>query len=394
MGLLGATMPEQTTKQSATTNGTRPSVVIVRSSFSPREARVLKLARSFADAGFDTTIYCWDRDAKGPKREERDGFTIVRCRLRAPYGSRWLFVMTPLWLLCEMVWLLRAKVDAIHACDFDTILPALAAKWLSGKRVVYDIFDFYAAKSRTIPKPMLGLFRMAEQWCARRADAVSIVDEARAYQLGEPAPVRLIVTENCPPDAVQPDWEKPPLDGPLRIFYGGAITGYRGLRKLARITDGLEGVEVIVAGRVTNPAYEAVLRDAKAFRYIGEMDYAAALRQTYECDAIYAYYDPALEVNRTANSSKMYDAFMCGTAVMVNSEPPAAAVVAENGCGSCLPYADDEALKAQIIAWRDDRAACRESGSKGRILFEERYSWDRVFERVRVLYRELGLNPS
>lgn len=371
-----------------------PAVVIVRSSFSKRDARTVKLARSFAAAGFRATVLCWDRDATGPREEERDGYRIVRCRLRAPYGSRWLFLLMPLWMAWTAAWLCRRRAITIHACDFDTVLPALAAKTVRGHRVVYDIFDFYAAKSRTLPRFLLGVVRRFEQACARRANGVSIVDASRAYQLGEPPPARLVVTENCPPDAVQPSWRKPPLNGPLRIFYGGVIAGNRGLRKLARITSDLEGVEVIVAGRITNRAYRAVIDEAPAFRYIGEMDYDEALRHTYEADAVYAYYDPAIEVNRTANSSKMYDAFMCGTAVLVNSEPPSTRVVAEAGCGACLPYADDEALRAQIVAWRDDRAACRAAGEKGRALFEQRYSWERVFTRMLGLYRDLGIEAA
>ena len=371
----------------------KPKVTLVRSSFSTRDSRVLKELRMFVDAGFGTTLLCWDREAASPKREQRDGAVIARCRLRAPYGSKWLFVFMPLWMAYAFFFLLRAKTDAIHACDFDTILPALAAGRLKRIPVVYDIFDFYAARNRTVPQVFLGLFRRAEQWCVRRADGVIIVDEARKYLLGEKLPKRLAIAMNCPYDEVEPDWRKPE-GGDLVVFYGGVIAGYRGLRKLVRATEGLAGVRVVLAGRVTDPAYEDMVRATPHVEYLGVIEYREALRRTFEADAIYAYYDPALEINRTANSGKMYDAFMCSTAVLANSEPPAAAVVAEHECGSCLPYDDDEGLRAMIERWRDDRALVRELGARGRRIFEERFNWDRAAENVLALYDELGLRPA
>jgi len=344
----------------------------------------------FVDAGFDTTLLCWDRDGESPKREQRAGYRIVRCSIRAPYGSKWLFLLMPLWMLYAFFFLLRTKSDVIHACDFDAALPALPVKLFRHVNVVYDIYDFYTAKSGTVPRALKGLFSVAERFCARRADAVIIVDESRKYLLGKTLPKRLLVAMNCPYDEVEPSWEKPDSDV-LTIFYPGVIARYRGIRKLARVTDNLPGVHVVLAGRITEDAYAKLLEQTPQFEYIGIIDYKEALRRTYEADAVYAYYDPALEINRTANSCKMYDAFMCSTAVLVNSEPPSARIVAERECGSCLPYDDDEHLRETLLRWRDGRALVRQLGANGRELFEERFNWEQIAEDILETYRELGL---
>jgi len=345
------------------------------------------------EAGFETTLLCWDRERECPKCERLDGYEARRCHLRAPYGNRWLFLLTPLWWVYELVFLLTHRADCIHACDFDTIVPALCVKLLKRVPVVYDIYDLYSVKSATIPGWLRGVFAKAERVCARRADAVVIVDDARRYLLGPREPRRVVVAMNCPYDAVEPEWHKPDNEH-LVIFYGGLIGRYRGIEKLARVTAGLEDVRVVIAGWVTDEECGRLARESPHIDFVGTIDYDEALRHTFNADAVYSYYDPALEINRTANSSKMYDALMCGTAVLANREPPAAQIVEEYDCGALLPYDDDEALRDTIVTWRDDRALVRRLGANGREAFESSYNWPRMAERILGVYAELGLLPG
>ncbi len=63
-----------------------------------------------------------------------------------------------------------AEYDVIHACDFDTILPAILIKSLYGKRLVYDIFDFYADHLRATPMIIKMIIRRVDLWAIGRAD--------------------------------------------------------------------------------------------------------------------------------------------------------------------------------------------------------------------------------
>jgi len=368
--------------------------VVLRTDAGTRDSRLQKELRMFVEAGFCVDLLCWDRGREYPRFEQREGYRIRRCHIPAPYASKWLFVMMPLWWAYAFFQLLCRRYDAIHACDFDTVAPALAARVLRRKPVVYDIYDFYSVKSETIPRFLKRLFRKAEQVCARRADAVIIVDEGRTYLFGDKRPGNLVVAMNCPYDDVQPEWKKNPPDAPFTIFYGGLITTFRGIEKLVRVTEGLEGVRVVMAGWITDERYRALLDAAPHVEYIGLVDYPEALRRTYGADAVFSYYDPALEINRTANSSKMFDAFMCGTAVLANEEPPSAKIVREAQCGSLLPFEDDRGLREVIGRWRDDRRLAASFGQNGRRLFEQRLNWETVRETILDIYRNLGLNSA
>jgi len=232
----------------------RKRVVVVRSDSGTRDSRLQKELRMFVEAGFETMLLCWDRDVEHRKCETKDGYTVRRCHLRAPYASRRLFLLTPLWWAYEFLHLLTHKADCIHACDFDTVVPALLVKLLKRTRVVYDIYDFYSVKSRTIPALLKRFFRSAEHLCARAADGVIIVDASREYLLGKNLPERLAVAMNCPYDAVDPSWKKNE-SRLFTIFYGGLIAPYRGIRKLARVTAELDNVKVVIAGWITDDSY-------------------------------------------------------------------------------------------------------------------------------------------
>ena len=363
-------------------------VIVIRSDSGARDSRLQKELRMFVEAGFDTTLLCWDRQREQPKREVKDGYTIHRCHLRAPYASRKLFLMMPFWWIYAQFFLLFHPADAIHACDFDTVIPALKAGFIKRIPVVYDIYDFYSVKSSTIPGPLKKMFRVAEQVCARWAHAVVIVDASRSYLFGNRPPKRVEVAMNCPYDSVDPAWKKNE-GGPFTIFYGGAIAEYRGMEKLANATRDLENVRVVLAGWITNDRYQKLIDTSPHLEYVGMMSYTEALKHTYEADAIYSYYDPELEINRTANSSKMFDAFMCATPVLANSEPPAAKVVAEHECGSLLPYNDDAGLRDTIVRWRDNRAEARHLGQNGRRLFEAELNWESAAKRILAIYDDL-----
>jgi hypothetical protein len=106
---------------------------------------VEKIGRALIAGGHSACVVGWDRTGSLSLEETRDGLQVYRLPIKAEFGKgmgnlpqlfRWQW---GLWR-----WLIKHKseYDLIHACDFDTILPALWMKNFHKKHVVYDIFDF------------------------------------------------------------------------------------------------------------------------------------------------------------------------------------------------------------------------------------------------------------
>jgi glycosyltransferase involved in cell wall biosynthesis len=297
--------------------------------------------------------------------------------------------MMPVWWAIEFIHLLAQKTDCIHACDFDTLVPALAVKLIKRTKVVYDIYDIYSAKSNTLPTCLKSTFRVAERMLARLADGVVMPDPARVSFFGDKPPKQLAIAMNCPHDIVDPSWTK--NDGEqFVIFYGGLIARYRGIRKLVRITAGINNVKLLIAGWITDDSYKTLIDESEHVEFLGLIGYVEALRRTYYADAVYSYYDPVLEINRTANSSKMFDAFMCSTPVLANSEPPAAHIVEKFDSGSLLKYDNEEQLANTIEEWRDNREIAHAKGRNGRKLFDGEFNAERQGRNILDLYSRIG----
>ncbi|MBI4557867.1 MAG: glycosyltransferase [Candidatus Hydrogenedentes bacterium] len=366
-------------------------IIVTCSSPAIQETRQRNELRMFREAGFEVSVYCWDRTAEHNKHEVRDGTSVRHCRIPGSYANKTVFLSLPLWWLCEFFYLLFHPADGIHACDFDTAAPALVVKWLKRTKLVFDIYDFYAPRTRNLPKFLRSSFAWAEQLCVRKSDGVIVVDESRKQMLGWSAPRRLVVAANCPYDSVNPEWQKP-MRNELVILYAGPVARLRGLRKLVRVTRGLERVRILVAGPVKDRSYLKLFDGAPHVEYLGNLHPSDVIEQTFMADAIYSYHDPGVGLNHTPNSSGMFEAFMCSTAVLCNAESPSTDVVSTFNCGARLPYHDDEGLRNTILHWRDHSELHRELGENGRRLFETRFDWKHVSQRILNVYRELGLH--
>lgn len=188
--------------------------MICRSNPVDPDPRVERVARSLARAGYEVQVVGWNRAVYGRGLRHLPAWLGWQARLLG-------------WLLRH-----RRQIDVIHACDFDTLVPALLTKaasyrprwpglasriWTRSRSphpgghptcrppgaiaVIYDIFDWYADTVAGLPGPARRLLAVLDRRLLTRADAVILADERRLPQLGAARPRRLAVIYNSP------DWE-------------------------------------------------------------------------------------------------------------------------------------------------------------------------------------------
>ena len=215
-------------------------VLLLRSNPISPDPRVEKIARSLVKNGYQVSALGWDRTGKLSKRESREIFSIFRLQIKAKFGNGLMNLPAlVVWQIGLMGWLLRntKNYDIIHACDFDTILPALLMKFVRGKIVVYDIFDFYADHLRKTPRFLKELIRKIDFWAISKADGVILVDDARRNQIHGSNPKIWISVYNSPEDNDYP-LEKLPISNSistLRIAYIGLLQVERGIFELIEV---------------------------------------------------------------------------------------------------------------------------------------------------------------
>jgi len=111
---------------------------------------------------------------------------IYRIKVKGEFGKSLKNLESLIkWNVCLLYNLVkyRNNYQIIHACDFDTIIPALFCKLLFKKPVVYDVFDFYADMLRKIPNWLRKIIRKVDLFLMRFADVVIIADASRVKQI-------------------------------------------------------------------------------------------------------------------------------------------------------------------------------------------------------------------
>ncbi len=328
-------------------------VVILRSNPVAPDPRVEKEARALSGAGYSVIALGWDRSAALPVRESREAWEIIRLPIRAPFGQglgnlpqviRWQW---GLWR-----WLVRHKqeYDLIHACDFDTILPAFLIKLFWQKKVVYDIFDFYADLLQRTPEWLKSCLRRCEFFFINHVDGVILADEARREQIAGTHPSHLAIVVNSPEDILGRITPVVLPDSQLHLSYVGLLEIRRGLLHVLDILRSRPEWTLELAG--TGRDARAILDGAKRMPNVhwhGEVAYDRALALNAAADVLFATYDPEVPNHRYSSPNKIFEAMMLGKPVIVARDTNADRLVEKESCGMVVSYGDRDELEVRPI---------------------------------------------
>ncbi|MDH5505848.1 MAG: glycosyltransferase [Anaerolineae bacterium] len=372
-----------------------PAVLFCRSNPIAPDPRVEKQARALAAAGYPVTLLGWDRGAALPPYEKRGSLDLFRLAIPSAYG-RGPRNLLPLlrWQLALFRWLARHRRNyaLIHACDFDTILPALLAARLWRKQVIYDIFDFYADHVRGLPAWLRRFVRAVDYRAIARADAIILPDESRTRQIAGSSPPRTVIIVNSPEDhagalPAQPD---PAPAAQLRLAYVGLLLRERGLLTLLDVLSHHPEWHLDLAGFGGDQT--AILARAHGLPNVswhGRVSYSRAIQLNAQADVLLALYDPAVPNHRYASPNKIFEAMMLAKPVIVAQDSNIDALIEEQVCGIVVPYGSAASLAAALQRLAEDPSLISRLGANARQAYLAYYSWDLMQARLLALYRQL-----
>lgn len=370
-------------------------VLFCRSNPIAPDPRVEKEARALTRSGYSVDVLAWDRTASQPRVEQREGFFIYRIPIRARYAAGILNLPNLLrWQVALAGWLFRhaREYDILHACDFDTILPALWAGRLYGKRVVYDIFDFYADHLRRTPGWIKNWIRRRDLRAIDQADAVILCDDARREQIAGSHPRHLEVIYNSPEDERDflPAFQPSPK-GVLRLSYVGLMHVERMLLETLEVLSRHPQWTLDMAGfGGDEPVILEKLHTLPNTVWHGRVPYRKALELSQNADVLFALYDPGVLNNRYSSPNKLFEAMMLGKPIVVAQGTNVDRIVEEWDMGIAIPYGDVDALDKALSRLAEDPELRERMGKAARRAYETRFGWKVMEQRLIDLYRELN----
>lgn len=368
------------------------NIFFLRSNPISPDPRVEKEAFSLMKAGFSVEALGWDRTGELPERENREGIIIHRLPIKAAFGSGMRNLPALLhwqWGLLGRLLAKRKDYEIIHACDFDTVLPALWMKFFHKKIVIYDIFDFYADHLRSTPDFIKWLIRKVDLWVMGKADGVILVDDSRKVQIQQAKVKNLQVIYNTPKD-YQPEISKGTKqeESRLKLVFVGMLQVERGLLELLMVLKDNPQWHLDLAGfGGDEDRILAVSSSLKNVSWHGRISYQKALELSHKADVLIATYDPSIPNHRYSSPNKIFEAMMLGKPVIVARNTNMDRIIEKYDCGIVVDYGDQEALSGALSRLADDVELRTRLGKNARAAYEDEYSWKKMEDRLLELYR-------
>jgi glycosyltransferase involved in cell wall biosynthesis len=369
-------------------------ILIIRSNPVAPDPRVEKEARALVEAGYEVQVVGWDRSASHPAHEKKEGYQIHRMPIRSQYGMG-LGNLPKLaaWQVRLLLWLLahRRGYDALHACDFDTVIPCLVMKLAFGKKLIYDIFDFYPDHLRNTPAWIKRAIRKLDYWIINHADGVILVDDTRREQIKETSPRRLFVIYNSPQDtAIQYPNYNPSAKGKLHLAYVGLFQKERGLLEVASLLKKHPEWTLDMAGfGGDEEAIRTACSDVPNINWHGRVDYEKALQLSSQADVLFATYDPSIPNHRYSSPNKLFEAMMLAKPIVVARNTNMDTMIADNNCGLVVVYGDVNELEQAFITLADNPTLREQLGRNARKAYDTTYKWGIMKHRLQELYAQV-----
>ncbi|MCK4733234.1 MAG: glycosyltransferase, partial [Methanophagales archaeon] len=260
------------------------------------------------------------------------------------------------------------------------------------KPVIYEMLDT-TEDEIFLPWVIRNVCIKIDKLFMRFASGVILADEAQIEELGGVPNSKVVTVYDSPPDTFNKMDISPRGNDTFTLFYGGMLLSAKllNLDKIFTAIKDIEGVRIIVAGfgDLVDKIKEWSHQMPDKIQFIGEISHAEVLKRSVEAELLFILRSPLVLANKYICGSKVLEAMMCGTPILVNKETSTASKVYEENCGLVVDASNIEEIKKAIIRLRDDPELCEELGANARRAYEQRYGWDIMEQRLVDLYREL-----
>lgn len=328
-----------------------------------KRTRLAKMVPLFLQHGYSLNLYGWERQV-GELGELKwnDSRVCETAILKGGgYVSSLARLMYPIWMAAvffKVLFLGRKKV--LFCLGWETAFPAVMASLLTGSKVIFDDADRFSMIVN-LPDPFDKAIRWLERWTSRRSFLHLIPGWARYDWYDN----NMFVLRNSPSSA---DFSRAKSSGflkdseSLKVYINGWVGDTRGapifLKALNMLSNYEDKIVFHIAGRVDSAEGELLVRHDSSIFY-GEIPQFEALAIYASSDVVLTFYDPAIEINRQAESNKWGDCVFFGTPFIVNSEVATAKTFTSSGGAWEVEYSDVNGLVNLLVYLCRNRAALK-----------------------------------
>lgn len=379
-------------------------VAILRNSFGPSNAQIMRVATALQELGHDL-VFVTRQHEKSSQTVDNHKFRVeelyingisypnYEIQLPATRGGGIKNILpTTEFLFClnNILNKLAPELDAIHAIDLDTgyVARKIAEKYQL--KFVYHIADFYSDSRLGLPDILRSFLRKKEFEIINNADSTIICTEKRREQISGSNPNSLRIIHNAPPiKRKKSDYPKDNINFPIKISYVGSINKERFIPQAAQVISKFPEFEFYLAGFIdeTHERFIDRINHLKNIHILGPLPYDQAFEQYRSADIMFALYDPNHPNHKYSAPNKIYEAMLLGLPIIVARNTGMDEIVMEEDMGFVIPYdmSSFEDTLTKII----EQPEILFSKAVNAYNAYEKYSWKKMKKRIQDIYLTL-----
>lgn len=370
-------------------------VIFLRSNSVMPDPRVEKEVLTLLKKGKDVKILAWNREKnlklkKEIKKIDEYQCEIINLGIKAGYGLGFKQNLIPLikfqLKILKYLYLNRKNIDIIHACDFDTVIPAYIISRLFNKKYIYDIFDYYV-DAYSVPNKLKKIVKYIDNYMITNANHVILCTEKRIEQINKNKNTNITIVHNSPKKIIF-DGEKIESQK-LKICYVGILGKGRLLKELMEVISENKNYELHIGGFGNLDVLVKEFSERyKNIKYYGRLEYSKTLNLEAKCDVMLALYDPKNRNHYYAAPNKFYEALMLGKPLIMAENTGMTEVIEKLKCGELIHFSK-EGLKLGLDKLVTRKNEFYKMKNKMQREYEENYSWEIMEKRILKIYEEI-----
>ena len=364
-------------------------ILFIRTNPINPDNRVQKSAFSLSKLNTKVSILAWDRDRNIDSIEEVNNIKIHRIGIKSTYGAGLKIIFQLMkFQIKELIFLFknRKNIDCIHACDFDTILPAFLIAKIYKKILIYDIFDYYVDTFQ-VPKLLKPFIKYIDSIVINNVDACIICSKQRIKQINPAKPKNLGIVHNSPDNFVLKNnfQLKSNAKNKIKIAYVGIFSYDRYLEDLLELISKNQHLELHIAGfGILQNIVEKYATNSKNIYFYGKIPYSSTLELESKCDIITALYSPKIKNHIFAAPNKFYESLMLGKPIIMIKNTGMSEVVESNNIGEVIEFS---ALNLKNAIEKIAKSENENKINLRKQIYRNEFSWEAMEEELFRIYR-------
>lgn len=378
------------------------------------DPRVYKEAISLIDYGMDVTVINWAADFSFEgepiesleKNDNFEGIYIKRIFHRISSNNIFVRIIQQFSVMFKLAnETISENPDVIHCHDLHTLLSGIIVKRRLNIPLIYDSHEYWPG----VFKERSGMFlakmcEIYERILLSQVDLTITVSEELAKSFERFGMKTHIIYNSRKIKELQDvdEIKIKELRHSLNISntdfvvgYIGAINSKRGLNKLIESIEYLNEVNIklLIVGGGQKKLIDDLKRkinDDSSNRVIftGEIPFHDVLPYFSLLDIGCVLFQP-FPNHLIAAPNKLFEYMGMSVPLLVSDFPEMHRIAIDSNCGICVDPTDPKEIAEAILWLYGHQIKLKKIGENGRISVEEKYSWERMEERLFDIYKDI-----